>query len=147
MGLIPQFSMAQIDAFMKQAEEQQINKIVRVLRFVGEKAVNEARASGTYQDRTANLRNSVGYVIIVNGRIVDEDFSASATGKVPTTENPVMYGRKLAHEIAARQTDIALIVVSGMKYGSYVEARGYNVLTSAEQLANTQVPMLLKQLK
>lgn len=147
MGLVPQFSMAQIDAFMKQAEEQHINQIVRVLRFVGEKAVNEARASGSYQDRTANLRNSVGYVIIVNGRIVDENFSASARGNEPSTENPIKYGRDLAHEIAARQTDIALIVVSGMKYGSYVEARGYNVLTSAEQLANTQVPMLLKQLK
>lgn len=147
MGLIPQFSMGQFDSLFKQAEEQQINKIVRVLRFVGEKSVNEARASGTYQDRTANLRNSIGYVIIVNGKIVDENFSASAKGNEPSSEDPVKYGKKLAHEIASRYNDIALIVVSGMKYGAYVEARGYNVLTSAEQLANAQVPMLLKQLK
>lgn len=139
--------MADIESVFKQAEEKHINQIIRVLRFVGEKAVNEARANGTYQDQTANLRNSIGYVIVVNGKIIDENFSASATGKVPTAENPLKYGRDLAHEIAAGQSDIALIVVSGMKYGAYVEARGRNVLTSAEQLANAQVPMLLKQLK
>nr|WP_228453693.1 hypothetical protein [Chryseobacterium manosquense] len=145
--MIPQFSMGQFDALFRQAEEQHINQIVRVLRFVGEKAVNEARASGSYQDRTANLRNSVGYVIIVNGKIVDENFSISANGSEPSSENPIKYGRDLAHEIASQYNEIALIVVSGMKYGAYVEARGYNVLTSAEQLANVQVPMLLKQLR
>lgn len=139
--------MADIESVFKQAEEKHINQIIRVLRFVGEKAVNEARANGTYQDQTANLRNSIGYVIVVNGKIIDENFSATAKGKVPTTENPLKYGKDLAHEIAAGQSDIALIVVSGMKYGAYVEARGRNVLTSAEQLANVQVPMLLKQLK
>lgn len=147
MGLVPQFSMASIEAIFKKAEETHLRQITRVLRFVGEKAVNEARANGTYKDQTANLRNSIGYVIVLNGKIIDENFSTSARGSVPSTENPVKYGKDLAYEIAKGQSEIALIVVSGMKYGAYVEARGYNVLTSAEQLANVQVPLLLKQLK
>lgn len=147
MGLVPLFNMGDIDAFMRNAEEQNRRNIIRVLRFVGEKAVNEARSSGSYQDRTANLRNSIGYVIVMDGKVTDENFSASATGTEPSSENPIKYGRDLAYEIANGFSDIALIVVSGMKYGAYVEARRYNVLTSAEQLANVQVPMLLKQLK
>ena len=147
MGLNALFSMSEINNVFNKALDVHTNQILRVLRFVGEKAVNEARASGSYKDRTANLRNSVGYVIIVNGKIVDENFSISATGSEPSTENPIKYGRDLAHEIASQYNEIALIVVSGMKYGAYVEARGYNVLTSAEQLANVQVPMLLKQLR
>ena len=39
-----------------------------------------------------------------------------------------------------------LIVIAGMKYASYVEARNYNVLTSAELLAEREVPKLLKAL-
>lgn len=147
MGLVPQFNMGDIDAFMRNAEEQHQRQIIRVLRFVGEKAVNEARANGSYKDQTANLRNSIGYVIVVNGKIVDQDFSSSATGAKQSADNPVKYGRDLAYEIALGQPDIALIVVAGMKYGLYVEAIGLNVLTSAEQLANIQVPMLLKQIK
>lgn len=139
--------MADIEAVFKQAEEKHLNQIIRVLRFVGEKAVNEARANGTYQDRTANLRNSIGYVIVVNGEIIDENFGLTAKGNEPSTADPVKYGKDLAYEIADGFGEIALIVVSGMKYGAFVEARGLNVLTSAEQLANVQVPMLLKQLK
>lgn len=147
MGLTPQFNMSDIDSFLKQAEEQHLRQIIRVLRFVGEKAVNEARANGTYQDQTANLRNSIGYVIVVDGKIVDENFSSSARGTVPSTDNPVKYGKDLAYEIAGGHSDIALIVVSGMKYGAYVEARGLNVLTSAEQLAAIEVPRFLKELR
>ena len=39
-----------------------------------------------------------------------------------------------------------LVVVAGMKYASYVEARNYNVLTSAELLAEREIPRLLKEL-
>lgn len=147
MGLTPKFNQSAIDAVMKQAEEIHTNKIVRVLRFVGEKAVNEAKANGSYRDITANLRNSIGYVIVLNGKVIDENFEASAQGIEPTTENPVRYGKNLAYQIAKRHKQIALIVVSGMKYGLAVEARGRNVLTSAEQLANIEVPRLLSQLK
>jgi len=36
--------------------------------------------------------------------------------------------------------------VAGMKYAAYVEARNYNVLSSAELLAEKEVPKLLKAL-
>ena len=37
---------------------------VTTLQYIGERCVAEARENGSYQDRTGNLRNSVGYVIV-----------------------------------------------------------------------------------
>lgn len=147
MGLVPKFRMSDIDAVLKKAEEDYIRKIVRVMRFVGEKCANRAKEDGNYQDQTANLRNSIGFIIVVDGKVVTEDFKMTASGKVQSKENPLKYGKDLAYQVAPKFRDIALIVVAGMKYGAYVESKGRVVLTSAEQLAKIQVPLLLKQLR
>jgi hypothetical protein len=53
-------------------------------------------------------------------------------------------GKKLAREAAKKfPIGIALIVTAGMHYASYVEAKGYDVLASAETVAET----LVKELK
>ncbi|WPC11308.1 hypothetical protein LEQ05_02735 [Riemerella anatipestifer] len=139
--------MKDIDAFLQKAEEGYIQKLVRVLRIVGEKCVNEARANGSYQDQTADLRNSIGFIVVVDGKVVTEDFRLTANGKIPSKEDPLKYGRELAYQVAPKFRGIALIVVAGMRYGSYVESKGRVVLTSAEQLAKIQAPILLKQLQ
>ena len=41
----------------------------------------------------------------------------------------------------------ALIVVAGMHYAQYVESLNYDVLDSAERLAERILPSLLQQLK
>ena len=146
MALKSRMNLNAIDRELEKATQKMQKDIIRVLRFVGEKAVNEARLNKTYQDRTANLRNSTGYVIVFNGRVVHQDFSSSASGSVSSNENGKTIGREFALELANNYPDIALIVVAGMKYAAYVESMGYNVLTSAEQLAKVQVPLLLNQL-
>ncbi|MDV3490930.1 hypothetical protein CMV03_06965 [Elizabethkingia anophelis] len=146
MALEPKHRMSDIDRVFKAASENVTNSFLRVLRYVGERAVNEARLNGNYLDRTANLRNSIGYVIVVNGRILDVNFQNTAAQTQTSTEDGLKIGKDLALELASRQSEIALIVVAGMKYALYVESTGKNVLTSAEQMANTQVPLLLRQL-
>lgn len=121
------------------AQKEITDKYIRVLKYCAEAAINEARAAGSYRDVTGNLRASVGYAIIINGRIIDENFTGAEDG--------VSKGKSLAQQIASQQPDIALVVVAGMKYASQVESRGRNVLTSAEQLAKTMIPNLVKQLK
>lgn len=147
MALIPKFKIQDIDKVLKQAEQKYQEQVIRILRFVGEKAVNEAKSNGNYQDRTANLRNSIGYVIAIDGKIISDDFSATATGTQSSKENPIKYGKNLANEVAKSQKGISLIVVAGMRYASYVESKGKVVLTSAEQFANATLPNLLKQLR
>jgi hypothetical protein len=128
-----------INQRFEEAQEQVKNNMIRVLRYVAELAINEARANGSYRDVTGNLRSSVGYAIIIDGKILDQNFTGANEG--------VSKGKSLARELASQQPEIALVIVAGMKYASQVESRGRNVLTSAEQLAKTMLPNLLRQLR
>lgn len=141
MGINPRFNNSAIQNAFREAEKQMIEKVIRVLRYCGEMAVNEAKTSGAYQDQTGNLRSSLGYVVVINGKIQEENFS------IQIGQDGASEGKNLAYELARQTPDVALIVVAGMKYASYVESRGINVLTSAEQMAKTLVPNLLKQLR
>ena len=67
MGITLKTSEMELNKKFKEAEQSMINDIVRVLRYCGEMAVNEARNNGEYEDQTGNLRNSIGYVIAFNG--------------------------------------------------------------------------------
>lgn len=147
MGIVPKYKASDLDKLFKEAEKQMFEKVIRVLKYAGEIAINEAKNNGAYQDQTANLRNSIGYVITVNGKVINENFSLSAQGTEPSKENGLKIGRQLALSIARQSRDISLVIVAGMKYAAYVESKGYNVLTSAEQRANQLVPELLRQLK
>jgi len=130
---------SEIEKRFKDAQKEITGKVIRILRYCAESAINEARTNATYKDITGNLRASTGYVIIIDGNIVEENFTGEGEG--------ITTGKSLAREIISQQPSIALVVVAGMKYASHVESKGRNVLTSAEQLAKTLVPNLLRQLR
>ena len=48
--ITPQFTPADIERMLKDKIEKYQEKIVRILRYVGEKCINEAREYGSYQD-------------------------------------------------------------------------------------------------
>jgi len=76
-----------------------------------------------FQDITGNLRNSVGYVVLLNS--VEKSKS-----------NISALNQKLIEELKNKYPkDLVLIVVAGMNYAAYVEAKGFNVLSSAELMA------------
>lgn len=147
MGITLKTSERELNKKFKEAEQSIINNIVRVLRYCGEMAVNEARNNGNYKDQTGNLRNSIGYVIAINGKIQDKNFIESVSSSQQSSENGLKIGRDLAIQIAKETPEISLVVVAGMKYASYVESKGRNVLTSAENLAKRIIPELLSKLK
>lgn len=141
--LQPKFNMNQFDKLFKDAEKQMTANAVRVLKYVGENAVNEAKLNGSYNDRTANLRNSIGYVIAIDGRIEVEFFDDAIRGTERYSGEGRKYGLDLAREKALAQHDIALVVVAGMRYAVEVESKGLNVLTSAEQATKSLLTRLL----
>lgn len=99
----------------------------------------------SWYDQTGNLRSSIGYVIVMEGRIVSmSDFKQVKNG----TQGPVE-GKALAKKLASNyKTGFALIVVAGMHYAAYVEAMDNKVvLTSAELLARRELPGMMRQLK
>nr|DAS17161.1 MAG TPA: hypothetical protein [Caudoviricetes sp.] len=111
-------------------KEKYINEATNKFIEIGERCITEARDNGSYTDRTGNLRNSVGYMVLLDG--VEQ--SQSNINKL---------NRKQFDTIKAKYPKgLVLIVVAGMNYAAYVEAKGYNVLSSAELIAGN----ILKQL-
>lgn len=129
--------------YLLEQQENAIEEAIGILSLVGEECVAEARTSGKYTDRTGNLRSSVGFAVLRNGEVV----RMSSFDKVKETAvdaKPI--GTALINQLASQfDTGLALIVVAGMNYAVYVEAKALNVLNSAQDLGETLVPQMLRK--
>lgn len=120
-GLTPMWSDREVerwfDYFMDRAEE----RIYRLLQHAGEEFVKIARKKGNYQDRTGNLRSSIGYVIVKDGDILTENYELSEKG---SERHPGMReAKRLVSElISLYKKGWVLIGVAAMPYAVYVEA-------------------------
>lgn len=139
MGIVPKFNLTQVEKMLKETAERLDASIIRALRFLGEECVNEARANGSYKDQTSNLRNSIGYAIIANGRLVDGEYGNARDG--------LKQSRQIVNEVSTSYpAGYVLTVIAGMNYAVYVESKGYNVLTTAELHAETKVKEMLDKI-
>ncbi len=116
--------------------ERNLNKIFanvgqqihRVDQMVGESFVRSARQNDTYKDQTANLRNSIGY---------------SAISPQQRSESANSDAKEAISEVEGEVQDTGLIMVAGMKYGSAVEAKGYDVISNSVVQAKEQYARLI----
>ena len=139
---LSEFDMS-IDQFAKEAQQA----IIDTLIYVGESCITEARDNGNYIDQTGNLRSSIGYCVVKDGRIVRKNVvSETKGGKPATSQGNSMAEAHLSRLASEHSTGICMIVVAGMNYAVYVESRGKNVLSSSELLAERLVPQMLGQL-
>lgn len=136
MGIKAIFSLSALRKRAEQIIEEEHRKMLRILSRAGEIAVNEAKLQGNYENHTHNLRNSIGYGVYYNGVPMGAQFGVN-------TER----SRAVAEQAVQGTRGYALVVVAGMQYALYVESKGYDVLTRAEQLSERIVPYLLNQLK
>lgn len=135
--------MSEVDAYLEEQIQRIEQQTIYNLSYVGEQCLNEARNNGSYLDRTHNLRSSTGYVIVKDGKIVKMGDFTPIKGGNEGAQGGAAFARQLVKEFPS---GIVLIVVAGMNYAAHVSARGYNVLDSAELLAEQLVPSLMKQL-
>lgn len=111
-------------------KEQYIKAATQKFIEVGERCITEARDNGSYTDRTGHLRSSVGYVVLLDGMLQSQG-------------NINKHNQEQIEKIKSKYPKgLVLIVVAGKNYAAYVEAKGYNVLSSAELMAEN----ILKQL-
>lgn len=129
------FVNTQVDRFQQ--------ALVYNLCYVGEQVVNAARSTKSYKDQTGNLRSSVGCVVAIDGEIVNlYGFEVVKGGEAGADE-----GKAYAEQLLDKfPSGIVLLVVAGRNYASYVSAKGYDVLDSAELLAEKLVPEMLETL-
>lgn len=148
MGIRLTTSIDEIDKEISDVLYKVNKDIIRVLSYVGERCVKEARdrtQEESWFDQTGNLRSSIGYVIYHNGiRINSSSFDVVKNGSEGKGT-----GESLADDIASKYpTGYVLVVVAGMSYADYVEAKdNKNVLASSYSLANELVPKMMEELK
>ena len=140
--------MSEINAAIK-AETERANMLtIRALSYLGEMCVIEAKdrpQEASWFDQSGNLRSSIGYVIVHNGKII----KYSEFNQVKQGTDGIKEGKELATELAKQyKNGYALIVVAGMNYAELVEAmENKNVLASAELFARKELPNMMKKLK
>ncbi len=141
-----EFDDAALEEMIEDWKEQTLEDLVDQLDRIGLECVNNARERGNYTDRSGNLRNSIASAVVVDGQIVRSNFFIGE-GKVKAHQ----YIQELAKE---HNQGIVLLIIAGMNYAAYVEfghsdgsTRPYNVIASAEDLADSLVEELLNQIK
>lgn len=121
--------------------------ILNELKFIGLEFVRNARINADFTDRTGNLRSSIGYIIFKDGEPIDIDFELSDNGTEKS--QGVSTGKALAQKIA-RDFDVTgylLVVVAGMQYAVFVEAKGFDVITSSSFKAEQELKELGNNIK
>lgn len=146
MAIKPNFTKDDVrkrfDAFLNEIEKKQIARLQRL----GEMCLVEARTNKGYMMQTGALLSSTGYEVYVDGVAIHSQFDAASGAESNAAEMGIKSGQSIAETIGKGTKGIALVVVAGMNYAAYVEAKGYNVLSSAEHLAERELPRMLEKL-
>ena len=146
MAIKPNFTKDDVrkrfDAFLNEIEKKQIARLQRL----GEMCLVEARTNKGYMMQTGALLSSTGYEVFVDGVAIHSQFDAASGAESNAAETGIKSGQSIAETIGKGKKFIALVVVAGMNYAAYVEAKGYNVLSSAEHLAERELPRMLEKL-
>ena len=149
--IIPQWTQQDIkrplDLWIRWSTEQ----LEKALIYIGIQITNDARtrtkinseakvyphAKTGYYDITANLRSSIGFVILKNKKEIKKDFKGKLKGK--------SQGLSSALEVANQYNGLVLCIVAGMHYAVYVESRGYDVISNSIPL-KSEVESRIKRL-
>lgn len=121
-------------------------EIVRAFSYLGEQCIKRIRdrdGKSSWFDQTGNLRSSIGYAVYADGyKVIESAFQQVLNGAEGASE-----GRKMIEDLASKYSEAyALVVVAGMEYADYVEAKdNKDVLATTELWAKQEVERYLKK--
>lgn len=139
MGVTANIDFRQIRDQLEREVRRNIQRIIASLQYVGETVVNEIRTShiSDWNDRSGNLRSSVGYILSVDGQPINMSGFERVDGpdREKSTEDGSESGRAYAQSLCSLYPKgIALIVVAGMEYAAYVEAMENKVVLAQGEI-------------
>lgn len=140
--IAPKFTADQLRKMLQRKLNVIDQAYFQQLQYIGEAFVKHARESGNYTDRTGNLRNSIGYVILKDGKQLIDNFinSSDGDGKTENSRDGQAIGRQKAAEIGQKfPKGYVLICVAGMEYAAAVESKGFDVITSSSITAKNDL--------
>lgn len=141
MAIKPTFQNGAVAAKVQEFQKRLESATVFLLQYMGEELTKYAREQHNYTDQTGNLTNSIGYAVVRNGKIVNYG------GEIKSGDGAAE-GLKIAQKMAANaSSSFSLLIVAGMHYAAYVEAKGYNVILPAELKAKADLPAYMQKLQ
>ena len=170
--IVSKTDMRKLKSGLKIKMQVLASHIIKQLTYIGEESVKIAREKGSYNDITGNLRSSIGYIVLYDGKPVAQgglqqvqgrgenmtlvkyktksgkEVKYWAKGANGDGSKGIAKGQELLKKLQAKfPRGIVLIVCAGMNYAAYVEALHHkDVLTSAELRAEALANKLLKGL-
>lgn len=121
--------------FMDGFRKDTLGSILEDLRFIAQGCYEEAMRRKGFTNDSGALSSSIGWAIILDGNIV---YSGGLTPVGKGGSIGQSQGRRAIDELASGR-GIKLILVAGMDYAQEVEARGFDVTTSGELLAEEMI--------
>lgn len=119
-GLTPMFSDRDIGRFYDKFREDAEAKYIEVLTYAGEEGAKQARINGKYFDQTGNLRSSIGFAVVRNGKVTVDGYEKAGQGT--DGDSGLNESKKLVQSLAAEfNKGIVLVLVAGMDYALFVE--------------------------
>lgn len=121
--------------FMNGFRKDTLGSILEDLRFIAQGCYEEAMRRKGFTNDSGALSSSIGWAISLDGSIVYSGglVSVGEGGSIGQSQ-----GRRAIDELV-RGSGIKLILVAGMDYAQEVEARGFDVTTSGELLAEEMI--------
>jgi hypothetical protein len=138
MALKSNFNEAKSMKDVQAQAETLYQKIINTFIYDAEQFIINARGQvqdhtlGTYKDQTTNLRNSIGYFIFHNGELVHES-------------NKIVTNKETIQEFI-KPSGFQLILIAGRNYASYVESKGYNVISYQADVCMIDLALHLEKL-
>lgn len=145
MGIRLSTPQSALDQFFKTAFEVIRKELISAFSKLGEEStarVRDRSAEESWIDHTSNLRSSIGYAVYYHGlKEIESAFATLGMGSEGSAE-----GRRMVKELASEYSKVyALVVVAGMNYADFVEAKeNKDVLASTELWARSVVDGKLK---
>ena len=146
--IVSKTDMRKLRSGLKRKMNEIVDHLIKQLSYIGEECVRVARQNGSYNDITGNLRSSISYVVLYDGKPVVYGASKQYSGSQGNGEKGAAAAESLLNKLQAKYPwGVVLIVCAGMKYAAYVENIHHkDVLTSAELKAESLVNKLLSGL-
>lgn len=141
MGIKAKYTITDVKKITTEFYNNVLDSIYLSLERSAIEVVNDAKNRDTYADQTGNLRSSIGYVIFYNGEQVKAGgFGGGASfpnedGVRGAGTTGTSAGEKFALEVGKKYSrGFVVVIVAGMEYAAYVEAKGYDVITGSSFL-------------
>lgn len=123
-----------------------VSNLASIAAKEGEKFLAEARSSinidtgafpqGDFTDRTGNLRSSIGYAVLIDGEV--------SVSRIPNSTEGISAFTNILESLPWAK-GIVFVGLAAMKYASYLEAMGYNVISSQWDVAMVDLTAALKK--